>query len=389
MLPCIVGWSHTPFGKLADQTAESLIADAATAALAHAGIAGADVDQVYLGCFNPGLVRQDFMASLAINAVPGLRFKPATRVENACATGSAAIFQAAQAIAAGRARFALVIGVEKMTELDSEGVGQALLKASYVPETEGLPGGFAGVFGRIAETYFARHGDQSETLAMIAAKNHRHAMANPLAQMRRDMGVDFCNTVSERNPLVAGPLRRTDCALISDGAAALVLADARTALRMRRAVALRGMAQANDVLPLAQREDVTDFAGARIAWQKAQQEAGVTNADLAAIELHDCFTISELLQYEALGLAPRGQGAEAIRSGRTCMGGEMPVNPSGGLKARGHPVGATGVSMHVNMAMQVRGEAGDMQVKDAAVGAVFNMGGVAVANYATVLEALR
>ncbi|HSV84680.1 MAG TPA: thiolase domain-containing protein [Ramlibacter sp.] len=389
MLPCIVGWSHTPFGKLADQTAESLIADAATAALAHAGIAGADVDQVYLGCFNPGLVRQDFMASLAINAVPGLRFKPATRVENACATGSAAIFQAAQAIAAGRARFALVIGVEKMTELDSEGVGQALLKASYVPETEGLPGGFAGVFGRIAETYFARHGDQSEALAMIAAKNHRHAMANPLAHMRRDMGVDFCNTVSERNPLVAGPLRRTDCALITDGAAALVLADAQTALRMHRAVALRGMAQANDVLPLAQREDVTDFAGARIAWQKAQQEAGVTNADLAAIELHDCFTISELLQYEALGLAPRGHGAEAIRSGRTCMGGEMPVNPSGGLKARGHPVGATGVSMHVNMAMQVRGEAGDMQVKDAAVGAVFNMGGVAVANYATVLEALR
>jgi acetyl-CoA C-acetyltransferase len=389
MLPCIVGWSHTPFGKLDGHTAETLIADAATCALEHAGVGGADVDQVFLGCFNPGLVRQDFMASLPIHAVPALRFKPATRVENACATGSAAIFQAANAIAAGRARIALVVGVEKMTELDNEAVGNALLKASYRPETEGLAGGFAGVFGRIAEAYFERHGDQSEALAMIAAKNHRHAMANPLAHMRRDLGVDFCNTVSQRNPIVAGPLRRTDCALVTDGAAALVLADAQTALRMRRAVAIRGMGQANDVLALAKREDVTDFAGARIAWQKALAEAGVGLEDLDAIELHDCFTISELLQYEALGLAPRGQGADAIRSGRTRMGGELPVNPSGGLKARGHPVGATGVSMHVNMAMQVRGEAGDMQVKGAAVGAVFNMGGVAVANYASVLEALR
>jgi acetyl-CoA C-acetyltransferase len=389
MLTCIVGWSHSKFGRLADIGLEELICRAAADAMTDAGIEPADIDQIFVGTFNPGLVVQDFPSTLVLNGNEGLRFKPATRIENACATGSAAIYQAAQAIQSGRARFALVIGAEKMTEIDSASVGLALLKASYVSETRNVEGGFAGVFGQIASSYFQKYGDQSDALAKIAAKNHHNAVANPLAHMRQDLGFEFCRTESARNPMVAAPLKRTDCALISDGAAALVLTDATTALGMKKAVALRAMCQTSDYLPLSKREDITFFEGAARAWAGALGAAGVSNGDLGFIELHDCFTISELIQYEALGICPRGHGGRVIDEGVTEMGGALPVNPSGGLKARGHPVGATGVSMHVNAAMQVTGTAGDIQVKGATLGGVFNMGGVAVANYATVLEPIR
>lgn len=389
MLTCLVGWSHSNFGRLSGKSAEDLIAAVANLAIADAGIEARDVDQIFVGTFNPGLVAQDFPSSLVLNAVPELRFKPATRVENACATGSAAIYQAAQSVQAGQSRFALVIGVEKMTEIDSGAVGQALLRASYVTETDGIAGGFAGVFGKIASSYFQKFGDKSDALAMISAKNHRNAVGNPLAHMRKDLGFDFCRTESERNPKVAGPLKRTDCALISDGAVAAVLTDAQTALRMNKAVALRSLCQTSDYLPLSKREDVTAFEGASRAWNGALNLAGISNANLDFIELHDCFTISELIQYEALGIAERGRGSEAILNGETELTGRLPVNPSGGLKARGHPVGATGVSMLVNAAMQLTGTAGDNQLSKAELAGVFNMGGVAVANYATILEALR
>lgn len=388
MLTCIVGWSHSKFGRL-DAGLEELIAGVAADAIDDAGLRGDEIDEIFVGTFNPGLVEQDFASSLVLNGSPDLRFKPATRIENACATGSAAVYQAARAVESKRARFALVIGVEKMTALDSASVGRALLKASYVEETRSIEGGFAGVFGQIASSYFQKYGDQSDALAGIAAKNHRNAVANPLAHMRQDLGFEFCRNVSDRNPVVAGPLKRTDCALISDGAAALVLTDAATALRMKRAVALRAMCQTSDYLQLSRRPEITSFEGAARAWSGAMGQAGLTNRDLDFIELHDCFTISELIQYEALGIAGRGEGARAIMDGTTEMTGELPVNPSGGLKARGHPVGATGVSMLVNAAMQLTGSAGGMQIKNAALGGVFNMGGVSVANYATVLEPLR
>lgn len=389
MLVCAVGWSHTKFGKLAGEDIESLMLAAGSAAVRDAGLTFGDIDQVVVGTFNGGLSRQDFPSSLVLHADPVLRFKPATRVENACATGSAAVHQGAQAVKAGAARFVLVIGAEKMTDLSSHAVGKILLRASYVKETGTSGAGFAGVFGAIAEHYFQKYGDQSDALARIAAKNHRNAMSNPLAHFQRDLSFDFCRTESPDNPRVAGPLKRTDCAAISDGAAAVVLTDAETALRMDKAVALRGMAQAADYLSLKRRDDLVFFEGAAAAWSHAQERSGVGNADLDFIELHDCFTISELIQYEALGLAPRGCGAEAILNGSTEMGGRLPVNPSGGLKARGHPLGATGVSMLVNAAKQLTNAAGDMQIKDAALGGIFNMGGVAVANYATIVERLR
>jgi acetyl-CoA C-acetyltransferase len=388
MTVCIAGWAHTPFGKLDTETVESLIIRVANEALADAGIEAKEVDEIVLGHFNAGFSPQDFTAALVLQASPDLRFKRATRVENACATGSAAVHQAIKAIEAKAARIALVVGVEQMTSTPGPEIGRNLLKASYVREEAEIDGGFAGIFGKIASLYFQKWGDQSDALAMIAAKNHKNGVGNPFAQMRKDLGYDFCRNVSEKNPYVAGPLKRTDCSLVSDGAAAIVLVDGELARSMRKAVAFRAAAHVQDFLPMSKR-DILKFEGCTEAWRRALVRAGVTLDDLSFVETHDCFTIAELIEYEAMGLVPEGQGARAISEGMTQMNGRLPVNPSGGLKSKGHPIGATGVSMHVLAAMQLTGTAGDIQVKDARLAGLFNMGGAAVANYVSILEPFK
>jgi acetyl-CoA C-acetyltransferase len=388
MTACIVGWAHTAFGRLADETVESLMTRVTRDALADAGVEARDVDEIVLGHFNAGFSAQDFTASLVLQASPDLRFKRATRVENACATGSAAVHQGLRAIAAKSARIALVVGVEQMTNSLPPDIARNLLKASYVREEAAIEGGFAGIFGQIAGRYFQRYGDQSDALARIAAKNHRNGMANPYAQIRKDLGYDFCRHESDKNPRVAGPLKRSDCSPVSDGAAALVLADVETALRLRKAVVFRAAEHVQDFLPMSKR-DVLKFEGCGRAWRRALDGAGIALADLSFVETHDCFTIAELIEYEAMGLVGEGQGARAAAEGWTQMDGRLPVNPSGGLKAKGHPIGATGVSMHALAAMQLTATAGGMQVKDARLGGIFNMGGTAVANYVSILERIK
>ncbi|MBG6146326.1 acetyl-CoA C-acetyltransferase [Labrenzia sp. EL_142] len=388
MTAAMVGWAHMPFGKHAEETVESMIVKVAVDAIHDAGIAPEDVDEILLGHFNAGFSVQDFTASLVLQADPALRFKPATRVENACATGSAAVHQGVRAIASGDARIVLVVGVEQMTTTPGPEIGKNLLKASYLKEEGDTPAGFAGVFGKIADGYFQKFGDQSDALAKIAAKNHKNGVGNPYAQMRKDLGFDFCRAESEKNPFVAGPLKRTDCSLVSDGAAALVLTDPVTALGMKKAVAFRGMAQVQDFLPMSRR-DILKFEGCSKAWGEALGDANLALEDLSFVETHDCFTIAELIEYEAMGLTSEGEGARAILEGWTEMGGKLPVNPSGGLKSKGHPIGATGVSMHVLTAMQLTGTAGGIQVKDAEIGGIFNMGGAAVANFVSVMQAMR
>jgi len=372
---CIVGWAHTPFGRLEGETLESLIVRVATEALADAGVAARDVDEIVLGHFNAGFSAQDFTAALVLQASPDLRFKRASRVENACATGSAAVHQGLQAIAAKAARIVLVVGAEQMTTTPGPEIGRNLLKASYVREEADIDGGFAGIFGQIAARYFQRWGDQSDALARIAAKNHKNGVGNPFAQIRKDLGYEFCRTESEKNPRVAGPLKRTDCSLVSDGAAAVVLADVATALKLGKALAFRAAEHVQDFLPMSKR-DVLKLEGCALS-------------NLSFVETHDCFTIAELMEYEAMGLVPEGQGARAVAEGLTEKSGPLPINPSGGLKAKGHPIGATGVSMHALTAMQLMGSAGDMQVKKASLGGIFNMGGTAVANYVSILERIK
>ena len=384
----IIGWGHTVFGKSDHPDTETLMAEAVAQALDHAQICAEDVDGIFAGVFNNGFSKQDFQGALVAMGDARFAHTPATRFENACATGSAALHGAMDFIEAGRGRIALVVGAEKMTATPIAEVGDILLGASYRAQEADVEGGFAGLFGQIAQGYFQRYGDRSEELAMIAAKNHANGMANPYAHMRKDFGVAFCNTVSEKNPRVAGPLRRTDCSLVSDGAAVLVLADAETAASMPRAIGFRARVQANDIMALSRR-DVLEFRGARMAWGRALEQAGVTLDDLSLVESHDCFTIAEMLEYEAMGLADAGQGHRVIREGVTQKDGRLPVNPSGGLKSKGHPIGATGVSMHVMAAMQLTGEAGDMQINGAKLAGVFNMGGAAVANYVSIMERVK
>jgi acetyl-CoA C-acetyltransferase len=385
---CIVGWAHTPFGRLEGKTVESLIVQVTEAALADAGIPARDVDEIVLGHFNAGFSPQDFTAALVLQAAPDLRFKRATRVENACATGSAAVHYGLKAIAAKSARIVLVVGVEQMTTTPAAEIGRNLLKASYVREEADIEGGFAGLFGKIAALYFQRWGDQSDALARIAAKNHRNGVANPFAQIRKDLGYEFCRRESEKNPRVAGPLKRTDCSLVSDGAAALVLTDVATALKLGKAVAFRAAEHVQDYLPMSKR-DVLKLEGCSEAWKRALANAGVSLSELSFVETHDCFTIAELMEYEAMGLVPEGQGARAIADGLTEKSGRLPVNPSGGLKSKGHPIGATGVSMHALTAMQLTDTAGEMQVDNASLGGIFNMGGAGVANYVSILERIK
>jgi acetyl-CoA C-acetyltransferase len=380
----MVGWAHTPFGKLPAPDLETLIATVATAALEHAEVAAEDIAAITVGTYGNGLTPQAFEGGLASLHVPGLRFAAATHLENACASGSAALYAAMDFVESGRGNLALAIGAEKMTAITARDLGAVLATGCYRKEEEN-PLAMAGTFGQIAQAYFDRYGDRSEELAMIAAKNHRNGVANPYAHVRKDLGFDFCNTPSEANPRMAGPLRRTDCSMVSDGAAAIVVADEATAATLVRAIRCRARQQVNDYMPLSRRDPIA-FEGAQAAWTRARGQAGVQLDDLSLVETHDCFTIAELIEYEAMGLAPVGEGWRVVREGIARKDGRLPVNASGGLKAKGHPLGATGVSMHVLAAMQLMGEAGEMQIANATLAGVFNMGGAAVANYVSILE---
>jgi acetyl-CoA C-acetyltransferase len=383
----LVGWGHTAFGKLSTADLESLIKEAAQQALADAGISGEEVDGVWLGNFNSGLVPDGFCSSMVIHADPGLRFKPAIRCENACASGSAALYSALDAVNSGRCRIALVVGAEKMTGLNTAGVTKALAGASYQAEESGMS--FPQIFARFAQAYANAYGDPTEAMARIAVKNHLNGMRNPLAHMHKVVDLEFCMTVSDRNPMIAEPLKLSDCSLISDGAAAVVVAHGSVLNRFKRAVGFRATELVSDLLPLSAKR-LEQFEGPTLAVQRAYAAAGITVADLGVAEVHDCFTIAELLSVEALGLAANGQGSAVIREGQTGREGRLPINLSGGLKSKGHPVGATGVSMHVMIARQLLGEGGDMQLEDRPdLGLCLNLGGGAVSSAVSILEAVK
>jgi acetyl-CoA C-acetyltransferase len=384
----IVGTGHTKFGRLDTQNLEDLIVAAGREAIADAGVAPGDIDAVFLGHFNSGLVPDGFAASLIHQIAPELRFKPATRLENACASGSAAVFAGITAIQAGQAEVALVVGAEKMTSRSTADVTQALAGAGYQNDADEVQLSFPQVFAMAARDYAARYRDPMGSMASIAAKNHKNALHNPLAQMHKALDFETCNTVSDQNPLIAPPLRLTDCSLITDGAAAVVLVSAERAKQFPREVAFRSLSHVSDLLPLSA-HDFVAFEGPERAIKCALDDGAIELQDLDFAEVHDCFTIAELLIYEAMGLAPHGEGYRAIEEGTVYRDGALPVNLSGGLKAKGHPVGATGVSMLAMAFRQLTGTAGDLQLPQPTLGLVFNMGGAGVANYASVLEATR
>src|SRR6476661_3584692 len=386
----LTGWGHSRFGKLTEETLESLIVQVATEAIGNAGIEPGQIDEIYLGQFNSGMMPLAFPSSLALQVSEQLANVPSTRVENACASGSAAFQQGTKSLLAGTAKTVLVIGAEKMTQAGADVVGAALLGADYDMAGKASTTGFTGLFAEVAKHYGKRYGDGNgklgDVLGTIAAKNHRNGVDNPYAQLRKDLGEDFCRTVSDKNPMVADPLRRTDCSPVSDGAAALLLSTRPTRGRVDP-VRLAGFGHANDFLPAAKRDPLA-FAGTTAAWERALAMADVDVAGLDLVELHDCFTIAELVVYEAIGLAARGEGRRLLEAGAVHRDGRLPVNVSGGLKAKGHPVGATGVSKHLPAAKQLARNAGYMPLPTGPRAAVHNMGGLAVANYVSVLESV-
>ncbi len=384
----IVASAHTRFGRLQDQTLEDLIVEVTRDAIEDARIEASEIDAIYLGHFNSGLVSDGFASSLALQASEDLRFTPATRCENACASGSAAIHAGINAIRSGTAELVLVVGAEKMTSNTTNEVTAALARAGYQNDPAEAAMTFPQLFAAAARGYAQHYGDPLDSMAAIAAKNHGNAMHNPLAQMHKPMTFEHCRAVSESNPLVAPPLRLTDCSLVSDGAAAIVLASNSRAKYFRREVAVKAMVHVNDFLPVAGRDLLAFEAPAR-AIGGALEAAGIGLSNLDFAEVHDCFTIAELMIYEAMGLAPKGEGHRAIAEGIVHAGGQLPVNLSGGLKAKGHPIGATGVSMHALAFRQLVGDAIGISLSHPEFGLVFNMGGMAVSNYASVLQAKR
>jgi len=367
----VIGVGLCKWGELWDKSLRQIFVDAALTAIEDAGVD--KIDSMYVGCMSSGLfTEQEHLASLLADYL-GVASIPATRVESACASGGAAFRQGFIDVASGMNDVVLVGGVEKMTDVDGETATRALAAAAD-QEYEAYNGvTFPGLYAMIANAHMHRYGTTREQLAHVAVKNHRHGAMNPIAQYPFEVTLEaVMNSV-----LVADPLRILDCSPITDGAAAVVLCplDLAKKISKKPVVKVAGSGHSTDAIALHDKEDVTEFASTVRAAEQAYKMAGVGPSDIDVAEVHDCFTIAEICVIEALGFVERGKGGQAAESGLTALGGKIPVNTSGGLKAKGHPVGATGVAQIVEITEQLRGEAGKRQVEGARRGLAQNMGG--------------
>jgi len=379
----VIGTGMVHFGELWSDPLRKIWAGAALAALDDAGVK--TVDHITIGCMSSGLFTgQEHLASLLADEA-GLNGVPATRVESACASGGLALRTGFAEIAAGLADVVLVTGVEKMTDVDGAAATYALGTAAD-QQWEGFHGiTFPGLYAMLARIHMQRHGTTIEQLAQVAVKNHANGRLNPHAQYHLKVTVE---SVLE-STLVADPLHLLDCSPITDGAAALVLASVDKARELGRAkplVRITGSGLATDSIALANRADLGELAAVRKAAERAYAMAGRKPADIDLVEVHDCFTIAEIMATEALGFFAPGDGGPAVERGDTAIGGKIPVNTSGGLKAKGHPVGATGVAQAVEIVSQLRGAAGERQVKGAKIGMTQNMGGSGGSSVVHILE---
>jgi len=378
----IIGVGMTKWGELWDKSLRTIFTETALLALADAGVD--KIDSMVVGCMSSGLfVGQEHLASLLADSLGRIPV-PAARVESACSSGGLALRQGFMEVASGMSDIVLVGGVEKMTDVTGCEATFALGTAAD-QEYEGYHGlTFPGLYAMMAVDHMHRHGTTREQLALVAVKNHDNGSRNPLAQFPFKITVEgVLNSV-----LVADPLRILDCSPITDGAAAVVLAPAELARKMKKpAVRITGSGQATDTIALSSRRDLSWLESTHLAAAKALAMAGRKVQDIHLFEVHDCFTIAEIMVTEALGLVEKGRGGKAVEEGLTARGGRFPVNPSGGLKAKGHPVGATGVAQAVEIVKQLRGEAGDRQIKGARLGLAQNMGGTGGSSVVHVFEA--
>jgi len=375
----IVGTGMTRFGELWESSLRDLFAEAALEALNDAGVDR--LDGIYVGNMSAGgFVKQEHIGPLLAGEI-GMAGVPATRVESACASGGAALRAAFLDVASGASDLVLAAGVEKMT--DGADVTDVLAMAAD-QETEAYHGiTFPGLYAMIARAHMDAYGTTEEQLAAVAVKNHRHGSMNPKAQFGHAVTLEQVLGSS----LVASPLRLLQCSPVSDGAAAVVLCPLEAANRYtKQPIKIRGSGMASAPMALHDRKEISFLDSVQKSAERAYEMAGIGPGEIQFAEVHDCFAIAEICCIEALGLVEKGRGGKAAPEGFTALGGRVPVNTSGGLKSKGHPVGATGVAQAIELCEQLRGAAGERQVADARIGLCQNMGGSGASSVVHILE---
>src|SRR5712671_5163384 len=380
----IIGIGKTAFGAFPDRDLRSLAVEAGLKCLADAHVSPSQVEAYYLGNFaGPSFVGQNHLAPYIAGAM-GITGVPATRFEAACASSGSAFYHAVSSVAAGLNDVVLVAGVEKMTSQTTPKVTEILAGAGDTSGEVRAGATFPALFAMIARRHMYEYGTTREMMAAVAVKNHENGAKNPLAHMRKVITMEQ----ALKGKPISEPLTVFDCSLISDGAAAVLIAPLERAAEFTdKPVKVLGVAQTSDYVALDQKDDITTFRAVSAAAQKAYKMAGVTAEDIQFAELHDCFTIAEIIAMEDLGFVEKGQGGPYVLEGRTCLKGERPINTSGGLKSKGHPVGATGVAQICDVALQIRGEAGERQVARHSLGLAQNLGGSGATAVVTILSA--
>jgi acetyl-CoA C-acetyltransferase len=380
----VVGIGKTAFGAFPDRDLRSLAVEAGQKALENAGAKASQVEAFHLGNFaGPSFVGQNHLAPY-VAAGMGITGIPATRFEAACASSGAAFFHAVSAVAAGLYDVILITGVEKMTSQPTPKVTEILAGAGDLCGEVRAGATFPALFAMIARRHMYQYGTTREQMAAVAVKNHANGAKNPLAHMRKVITMEQ----ALNGKPISEPLTVYDCSLISDGAAAVLIAPLERASEFTdKPVRVLGISQASDNVALDEKEDITTLRAVTISAQKAYKMAGVTPAEIQFAEVHDCFTIAEIVAIEDLGFVQKGEGGPYSLAGKTCIHGELPVNTSGGLKAKGHPVGATGVGQICDVAQQIRGEAGERQVQRNSLGLAQNLGGSGATSVVTILGA--
>jgi acetyl-CoA C-acetyltransferase len=370
----IIGVGCTEFGELWDRSFRDIFVEAGVSAIEDANVQGGKIDALYVGNMSGGrFIEQEHIGSLIADysGLAGLHIS-STRVEAACASGGLALRQGIIAVASGYHDIVIAGGAEKMTDVEVETTTDALAAAAD-REWEGVMGAtFPGLYAMIARLHMHKYGTTSEQLASVAVKNHHNGTMNPKAQFQNEISIDaVLNSV-----MVADPLHVFDCSPISDGASAVVLAPAEIAKKFTDTpIYVKASAQASGTLSLHDRPDITTLDATVAAAKRAYMMAKLTSKDIDFAEVHDCFTIAEICAIEDIGFVKKGEGGKASMEGMTAIGGKIPINTSGGLKACGHPVGATGVKQAVEIVLQLRGEAGKRQIDGAEVGLTHNVGG--------------
>lgn len=374
----VAGIGETPMGKYPDRGMHEMIKHAGNAAIDEAGVDRELISAAYIGNFNgQQLTGQGHVGPLAMEAL-GLSHVPALRVEGACASGGLALLQGVEAIRSGRHRVVLVGGVEKMTHQSTAVVTHALTSAMDIEYEANTGLTFPGSFALIAHRYFHEYRNVQQEMAQVAVNAHDNALLNPNAQMHKQIDVDKVLNA----PRIADPLGLFDCSLVTDGAAFMVLVSEDLAAELEttndhRQVKITGAGHGGDALTLHGKQSMTSFNSTLRAAAQAYGQANLEPRDIDLAEVHDCFTITQIINTEDLGFFEKGKGADAVAEGVTARDGAMPINTSGGLKAKGHPIGATGISQAIEIVTQIRGDAGERQVKTADKGITHNLGGTA------------